>query len=352
MRSVKVAVMHRDGECGLEESYSEAFKWFSMAAEQEDAWAQSQVAQLYHHGLGVEQDYNKAFALFLKAAEKGEPRAKQYVGEGYDFGRGTVKDIGKAIYWYEQAGAEGDGLAYNNIGCFYQDGDGVEQDYRKAFEYFLKAANMGNPAGQGNLAYCFGIGQGVEENLVKALDWYIKAADAGNAIAQNSAGRYFYFGIDGVRQDYAQAYKYLKMAYDNGEGDAADLLGNCYANGLGTNKNIYLAESMYTQYIQQGNRETEYDLASLYIKWPFEAADFSQKVAQGIEILQRLAYNENYGTAFGHLGTMYETGMHFEVDYNKAVECYQKAVAAGFEPAKEDLTRFKRTLLGGYKKIY
>ncbi len=50
------------------------------------------------------------------------------------------------------------------------------------------------------------------------------------------------------------------------------------------------------------------------------------------------------------LGDMYDKGLGGPEDLEKAVSCYQKAAAAGVAEAGEALGRYKKTLLGKWKR--
>lgn len=56
--------------------YQEAYKWFSLAAEQNNAEAQCYLGEMYMEGLGVEKDISKAHAFFKNSAKNGYKRAK------------------------------------------------------------------------------------------------------------------------------------------------------------------------------------------------------------------------------------------------------------------------------------
>ena len=59
--------------------YSEATKWFRLAAEQGDAEAQWNLGLMYHKGRGVIKDDREAVRWFRKAAQQGDPDAQRFL---------------------------------------------------------------------------------------------------------------------------------------------------------------------------------------------------------------------------------------------------------------------------------
>ena len=55
---------------GVPQDYMEAVKWYRMAAEQGEAWAQSNLGLMYANGRGVAQDYIEAHKWFNLAASR------------------------------------------------------------------------------------------------------------------------------------------------------------------------------------------------------------------------------------------------------------------------------------------
>ena len=64
---------------GVKKDYKEALKWFTKAAEQNYADAQSNVGGMYYKGQAVKQDYEEALKWYMKAAEQNYAEAKKAV---------------------------------------------------------------------------------------------------------------------------------------------------------------------------------------------------------------------------------------------------------------------------------
>lgn len=125
------------------ERYSEAVKWLSKAAEQNDAYAQLALGTLYLGGQGVAQDEKKAAELLHKAAEQELASAQNLLGGMYSNGVGVTKDEKKAFELYTQAAEQGLADAKGNVGVMYEFGLGVEVNLNKAREWYQKAVEQG-----------------------------------------------------------------------------------------------------------------------------------------------------------------------------------------------------------------
>jgi uncharacterized protein len=89
--------------------YAEAVRWYGLAANQGNAAAQNNLAQMYAHGKGVAEDQREAARLFRLAAERGIAPAQRNLGRGYEIGLGGLpKDRNEALRWYGLAAKQGD----------------------------------------------------------------------------------------------------------------------------------------------------------------------------------------------------------------------------------------------------
>ena len=68
------------GGLGVPKDYSEAFKWYHKAAEQEHAGAQFNVGLMYYKGEGIPKDDSKALMWYHNAAGQGIVQAQYNLG--------------------------------------------------------------------------------------------------------------------------------------------------------------------------------------------------------------------------------------------------------------------------------
>ena len=64
---------------GVPQNYSEAVKWYRLAAEQGNADGQYNLGLAYERGQGVPRNYVEAVKWYRLAAEQGQPYAQQAV---------------------------------------------------------------------------------------------------------------------------------------------------------------------------------------------------------------------------------------------------------------------------------
>lgn len=143
--------IYRLGKLGAPD-YSEAAKWYSLAADQDGAYEAYQLALLLKDGKGVSKNTREAFKYFKIAADKGKSDAYFFLAYFLSEGEGVNKDLTSARYWYEKALAEAPSSAVqNNLALMYQRGEGGDRDLIKANELFKLASDAGNEFATNNL---------------------------------------------------------------------------------------------------------------------------------------------------------------------------------------------------------
>ncbi|WP_156506216.1 MULTISPECIES: lipoprotein [unclassified Oleiphilus] len=143
--------IYRLGKLGTPD-YSEAAKWYNLAADQDGAYEAYQLALLLKDGKGVSKNTREAYKYFKKAADNGKSDAYFYVAYFLSEGEGVSKDLTAARSWYEKALSDKPSSAVqNNLALMYQRGEGGEKDLTKAKELFKLAADSGNEYAVNNL---------------------------------------------------------------------------------------------------------------------------------------------------------------------------------------------------------
>ena len=84
-----------------------------------------------------------------------------------------------------------------------------------------KEATRGNADAQVNLGWMYNFGMGVRQNYAEAFKWYKLAAEQGDASAQVKLGWMYNFGM-GVRQNYSEAKEWFGKSCDNGSQEGCD----------------------------------------------------------------------------------------------------------------------------------
>ncbi|CAI3951646.1 unnamed protein product [Commensalibacter communis] len=90
---------------------------------------------MYENGDGVPLDYKKAVEYYTKAANQGDATAQTNLGIMYSNGKGISQSYQKAEEYFLKAAKQGYGDAYFNLAVMYGQGKGVQRDFKKADEY-------------------------------------------------------------------------------------------------------------------------------------------------------------------------------------------------------------------------
>lgn len=128
----------------VSKSEIDAQKWYLMAANQEHAGAQSEVASYFVR----RRDMNQAIYWFKRAASNSSEHMFM-LGQKYIYGlympEGNVfpYDVKKGMQAFEQAAAKGNVMAMMNLGYIYRRGHYVPKNPKQAYEWFLKAKQHG-----------------------------------------------------------------------------------------------------------------------------------------------------------------------------------------------------------------
>jgi TPR repeat protein len=99
--------MYYEGGKGLAQDYTEAVKWYRLAANKGEAAAQASLGGMYQSGYGVQQDYREALRWYRLAVDQGDPNALASMGFLYEWGNGVLQDNVQAHMWYNLAAANG-----------------------------------------------------------------------------------------------------------------------------------------------------------------------------------------------------------------------------------------------------
>src|SRR6476661_484640 len=92
---------------GVPQSYTEAARWYRLAAMQGYREGQYKLCEMSERGQGVPQDYQESLRWCGLAAEQGHGRAMFVIGRLYHTAHGVPHDLVRAHMWYNLATAHG-----------------------------------------------------------------------------------------------------------------------------------------------------------------------------------------------------------------------------------------------------
>ena len=200
--------LYGDNTAKVEQDYKQAFKYYEMAANQNDNVAVNNLGSLYYSGIGTPRDIIKATQMFSKAAELGNTEAMVNLA---------------FIYISEQ-------------GDFYRP--------QEAIELFKRASATKNPTADFMLGYAYYKGFVVEKNNLQAFELIKRAANAGYDEAMYVLSE-MYMNGEGTPQNYGNGVKVLDLAVKQGNVPAMMQLGYILANGEKYPKNVYKSHILF-----------------------------------------------------------------------------------------------------------
>ena len=99
----------------MKNDYPNVFRECQDPAKQEDTYSQVNLGFLYQYGEGVEQSYSEALKWYRKAADQGNAKAQFNLGVMYAKGRGLPENYVEAHRWTSHAADFGHQQARKNL---------------------------------------------------------------------------------------------------------------------------------------------------------------------------------------------------------------------------------------------
>ena len=243
---MNLAYMYLYGTNGVKEDYDLAFKYYSMAAEQNDPIAMNNLGSLYFSGIGTKVSHKKALALFERAAELGNDNAA--VNLAFIYLTGSTKDMKRnqtAMKLFQQAAAKSNKIACFMLGYAYYRGFVLPQDYGKALKFIKIAADQD--------------AQFDEAQLVLAE---------------------IYINGYGTVQNYHKAIASVKAAVAQGNPEALMILGKIYTEGVVSMPNRLKAHALYNIAASMGMPEAAAKRDAIGAKLKLQELTQAQEIAQ------------------------------------------------------------------------
>lgn len=326
-----MGLMYMNGK-SVEKDKKKGMEWYQRAADKGNVFALTNLASDYYRGENVEQDYNKALQLYQEAANKGFPDALYQTGSMYYYGDGVSIDYDKAFIYLQKAATKKHVGAISRLGYMYDTGKGVAKNKIIATELYQKGANLGNSYAMVNLAinYYYGA-EGLTQNYKEALSWYLKAAENGSINSKRIGD--MYNGGQGTEKDHKEAYKWYLLAAEKGDSDAMVQIGVLFGQGLiPTDMSTEITNSTQTVGSEQKNAETRLIGTVLGGLTNFNGPDsletpYPKNFTESMRWFL-MAAEKNNGTAMRHIATYYTYGFGVKKDKKLGKEWVNKAIIA------------------------
>ena len=198
-----------------------------------DPETQYEIGNKYYKGEEVIQDYSEAAKWYRLAAEQGNANAQTSLGLMNKNGHGFIQDNLAALWWFGLAAEQGDALAQYNLGQLYEIGPGmVLKDYTEAIKCYQLAADQGHAQARAKL-------KELEQNLTQkdTLRQKSDESDVEKKVSLRSGhlpedlndktdpetqfeiGNKYYSGLE-VTRNYSEAVKWYRLAANQGYANA------------------------------------------------------------------------------------------------------------------------------------
>lgn len=196
---------------------------YLAGAESGDAYCQERIADCYADGIGTLQCTELAVHYYELAANQGNVKAQVKMANRYSIGQGVPYSLKNAIFWWMKAANAGDAEAQNSLAECYAAGNGLYQNYPQAIAWWTKSANQGNVKAMVHLAETKSMPpEGEQLDLITAKYWWTKAAEAGDSYAMCRLGECFEKGLGIPNPSLEEAFKWYRLASQNGNEEAAE----------------------------------------------------------------------------------------------------------------------------------
>ncbi len=193
-------------------------QFFQRASELGDCSSQLELGNWYFY---VKEEFSQALKYYGLAAEQGNGKALYCLGEMYATGKGVEVNTEKSITYFRLAAKAGSGKAQFELGMF----NFTLKNFTQALHFFALAAEQGHVFANHNAGYIYKEGQSGEKNIRKAFTYFKRAADGGDEDSQNQLGVWYYYGEEGVvEKDLDEAERYFTLAAKQGHSQAKENL--------------------------------------------------------------------------------------------------------------------------------
>lgn len=352
----------------VEQDISTGVEWIQKSAEQCFGMAECMLAAFYVQGIGVEKDLAKSKELYTRALEHGglikemEDDARKMLAE-LESAIDSSKETSEEYPGIDENASEEDKVEFKELYLKAQNGDsdaqyhlgvrlslgryGASKNRSLASDWYKKSADGGNIKAMVSLADYYKDGEVDGKDVEDAICLYKKAALAGNLGAQHVLAEIFSSG-ESVPVDYAEALKWALLAADNdGTADVQCLVGKCYEEGLGTEKNMTKAFQYYQKAAKKDSPEARSALArignalgdNLYGDVKFGPGTPEKDKAECRKVYAE-ALEERPGAEY-EMGNILSNGMYcILVNKKEAFGWYMKAAEHGFADAQYEVARF------------
>ncbi|GFO55393.1 hypothetical protein GMSM_24000 [Geomonas sp. Red276] len=197
------------------------------------------------------RDLKKAMELLLASATGGNPEGQFYLAALHYLGLAAPRNVGEAFRWFKQAADQGNPGGQCGLALLYESGEGgVTRDPSEAIRFYRLAGEQ-QPSRE--------LKPYAQVIRYSVLRYYTLTAERGRVSSQLYLGSFLL-----LCKRYEDAYRYLHLAADQGDGRAQRLLGLMFLKGTGVGMNPREAAAWFQLSARQNDPLAQRNLALLY----------------------------------------------------------------------------------------
>ncbi|KFK41793.1 hypothetical protein AALP_AA2G172800 [Arabis alpina] len=269
------------------------------------------------------------------SASIGDPHSQSLMGFVYGIGMIREKSGSKSFLQHQFAAEGGNMQSKMALAFRYIRLDMHEKAVQLYAEVAEAAVNSFLISQDFSMVEPIRIHRGTEENKnilrkfgedFKILEY--QAQIIGNPSAMYRVGMFYYFGMRGLRRDYAKAIYWFSKAVEKGELNSMVFLGDIYAPGGSAERNYTKAFECFALASEQGLYSAFNGLGYLY----FNGYGVDKNYTKARECFEKVASRED-PTGIYYLGMLYLKGVGVERDVKQATKYFLLAANAGLPKA-------------------
>ncbi|OHT05794.1 hypothetical protein TRFO_26397 [Tritrichomonas foetus] len=327
---------------GMEEADHEAaYEWYSLAAKKGESKAFGRIMHIYACGIRLRK-VDTPIAKLQELADSGNITAMIDLGDIFYYGAQGCRDIAHALELYQKAADLGNDIAQYKLAVIYEGTDKAKstalfeksaksgnlasmvfisdiynknKQYNNALYWYDKCSKAGLTHAKLVIGRMYADGQGTPVNKAKALQYFKEASESGSAEAKFECAKML---IEEKNPNIKNIIKLLKEAADGDCGDAMNMLGLMFREGLGCPVDEKRAKLWFSRGSSSGSNQATLNLAKMNY-------DGKQKDMTTALALFQKASKKGSIVAKLYLAKIIKNGEGTQKDETKAGELYMEA---------------------------
>ncbi|KAL7751291.1 hypothetical protein RI367_003150 [Sorochytrium milnesiophthora] len=297
----------------------------------------------YEFGLGVEHDFSAAERYYVEAANAPhhEPLSMARLAFLRRYGRPNVRmDRAEANVWRDKLRQMYLPFLTQDItaSASFSDAGDLYSSEDPLVWLRWAAGVIKHPAAQYSLGTCYHDGVGTRTPCPnEAVRWYRLSAEQGHPRGEGILG-YCYGEAFGVERNQAMALHWYTQAAQKGETVAMYNVGYCFEEGIGVKADFEVALGWYLRAARQGNA-----LAANSLGYFYEEGLGTERNLPLSVYWYRVAAEQGNPWAQHNLAYLYSAGLGVSIDQSLALYWYRKAAEQGHAGAQNKLGYYLQT---------